>query len=69
MISNREELQKFERDLLRKSKVNIIQNFRIVEALYREAVALRIIPMKDPLDGLEVDIKIAKVINSVSKST
>ena len=69
MISNREVLQKFERDLLRKSKVNIIENFRIVEALYREAVALRIFPMKDPLDGLEVDIKIAKVINSVSKST
>lgn len=69
MISNREELLKFERDLVRKSKVNITENFRLLDALYREAVALRAIPMKDPLEGLEVDIKIAKVINSVSKST
>ena len=68
MISNREELLKFERDLVRKSKVNIAQNFCILDALYREAVALHAIPVKDPLEGLEVDIKIAKVINSVPKS-
>ncbi len=69
MIENREKLQRFEKDLVKKSKVNIKQNFRIVEALYREAVTLRAIPMKDPLDGLETDIKIAKVLNSVSKTT
>jgi len=34
--------------------------------MYDEAVALGVIPMKDPLDGLEVDLKIAKVVNCVS---
>jgi hypothetical protein len=41
----------------------------MVEALYKEAVALGAFPLKDSLEGLEVDIRIAKVINSVSKDT
>jgi transcriptional regulator with XRE-family HTH domain len=59
------ELQKFELDFLKKEKVDIARNFRIAEALYREAVTLGIIPLKDPLDGIEVDLKIARVVNSV----
>jgi len=39
-----------------------------VEALYAEAVYLGIFSRLDPLDGLEVDIRIAKVINNVSKT-
>jgi len=69
MIANYREFQKFERELMRKEKVDIKKNFRIVDALYHEAVRIGIIPLKDPLDGLETDIKIAKVINSVSKAS
>lgn len=65
MIKNSEKLQKFEDELTRKEKVNIRQNFRLVEAMYEEAVSLGVFPLKDPLDGIEVDIKVAKVINSV----
>lgn len=68
MITNPEKLQAFERELLKKEKVDVMQNFQTVEALYKEAVNLCVIPMKDPLDGLEIDIKIARVVNSVSKS-
>ena len=67
MIKNHKKLQEFEKKLLKKEKVDIMQNFRIVEALYKEAVALGIFPLKNPLEGLEIDIKIAKVVNSVSK--
>jgi hypothetical protein len=69
MIANPKKLQKFENELLKKQRVDIMQNFRIVEALYREAVILRVIPMRDPLDGLDIDIKIARAVNSVPKST
>ncbi len=65
LITNPKKLQEFEKELLKKDKVDIKQNFRIVETLYREAIALRAIPVKDPLDGLEIDIKIARVVNSV----
>jgi hypothetical protein len=65
MIVNHKKLQEFERKLLKKG---IMENFRIVEALYREAIALRAIPLKDPLDGLELDVKIARIVNSVSET-
>jgi hypothetical protein len=61
----RRELLKFEIDFLKEEKVNLARNFRIVDALYKEAVTLGIIPLKNPLDGIEVDLKIAKTVNSV----
>jgi len=61
----RSELQKFELDFSRVEKADIVRNLQIVEALYKEAVTLGIIPLKNPLDGIEVDLKIAKVVNSV----
>lgn len=62
----KKDFQEFETEFLRKEKVDIERNFRIVVALYNEAVALGKFPMKKPLDGIETDIKIAKVLNSVS---
>jgi hypothetical protein len=63
------DFQRFEREILRSEKLNIKIKFKIVEALYKEALDLGIFPLKDSLEGLEVDIRIAKVINSVSKDT
>jgi hypothetical protein len=59
------ELQKFELNFLREEKVDITRNFHIVDALYDEAVTLGIIPLRNPLEGIQVDLKIAKVVNSV----
>lgn len=64
----RGEFQKFEMELVRKEKADIMRNLQIIDSLYNEAVALGIIPLKNPLEGLEVDIKIARIINSVSKT-
>jgi hypothetical protein len=63
------ELQEFETAFLRKEKADVKRNFRIVEALYKEAVALGVMPPKDPLEGVDVDLRISKVINSVSKAS
>ena len=64
-----DEFQRFEIEILRNEKLEIKKKFKIVEALYKEAVALGVFPLKDSLEGLEVDIRIAKGINSVSKDT
>ena len=55
-------------ELSRKERLNISRNFRIVEALYEESVVLGVIPLKNPLKGLAVDIRIARVINHVPKT-
>ena len=69
MIQDDKKLEMFEKELMRLQKPDPVRNFQIVEALYEEAVALGAFPLKDPLDGIEVDIKIAKAVNSVSKTS
>ena len=68
MIKDIKTWEKFEQEEIRKEKVNIKRNFRIVDALYREAVSLGVFPLKNPLEGIETKIKIAKVVNSVRKT-
>jgi hypothetical protein len=68
MITNRSEVEEFEKKLLRKEKVDFTKKLAIVNAMYNEAVALGVIPMKNPLDGLDVDIKIARVVNNVPET-
>jgi len=60
MVKNQKKLQKFENDLTRREKANVLKNFRLIDAMYKEAASLGIFPMKDALEGLEVDLKIAR---------
>ena len=69
MIKNISVWRDFENKLKKTQKVNIIENFAIMEAMYREAVALKVFPMKDPLEGIEAKIKFAKAVNSVPKAS
>ncbi|MFC2167263.1 hypothetical protein ACFLQZ_04795 [Acidobacteriota bacterium] len=68
MIKNPDLLQNFEDKLVQQEKADFLRNIRLVEAMYWEAVSLGIFPLKDALDGVETDIKIAEVINSVSNT-
>ena len=61
--------QEFEIELLRNEDLDLKKKFKILEALYKEAVALGVFPLRNSLEGLDVDIRIAKVVNSVSKNT
>ena len=54
---------KFEAAWLRMPPQDHREQLRIHEALYREAVALGIFPLQDPLEGIEVDIRLAEVLN------
>ena len=65
MVRDCRELREFEDDLLRRTPVDIAQNFRIIDALWEEAIQLGVVPTDNPLEGIETDIRIARVINSV----
>jgi hypothetical protein len=69
VIKNAEAVRKLEKDILRQELPDYTRNIRLVEALYREAVSLGVFPPQDRLSGLDIDIKIARVVNSVSKAT
>ncbi|HLT46343.1 MAG TPA: hypothetical protein VK002_03870 [Rubricoccaceae bacterium] len=49
--------------LARRDPPDHARNLRIVEALRQEAVALGVWPPDDPLAGLDVDLRLARVLN------
>jgi hypothetical protein len=69
MVKDGALLQTFEDSLLAGEAPDIKQNFRLANELYYQARKLKIFPLSNPLDGIEVDINLARVINSVRKIT
>ena len=53
MVKNIEMLEKFERDF-------------IGGRGWREGVLLGVLPPADPLEGIEIDIRVARILNSCS---
>jgi hypothetical protein len=69
VIKNYKIVQKFEEELIKKEKVNIIKNFQIMDVMYKEARALGVILLEGPLNGWGIDAKIALVVNYVQKTS
>lgn len=69
MIKDREYWEEFERELERNTPVNVAENFRLYEAMYEEARMLGIFPLKDPLEGIEDDIRLARILNKVHETS
>jgi len=63
MITNPELLRAFEHSIARQDRPNLQRNIRIFESLYLEARDLGKFPLQDPLDGIQVDIHLAGVLN------
>jgi len=70
MIKNPRTYQKFQDDFT-KSRGNLTHkhSLRLFTAMWKEARALDALPSEDPLEGIAVDIKIAKVLNSCLKNS
>lgn len=65
MIKNGELLAEFERQYIRSEKMDHSDTLRLFEEMWKEAVLLRVLPLKDPLEGIEVDLRIARILNHV----
>jgi hypothetical protein len=68
MIRDGDSLRKFENNLARTQPPDYDSNLKIFEALYNEALALSVFPLKNPLDGIDTAIKIARAINHVPRN-
>jgi hypothetical protein len=64
MIRDAEYLARWELDRIRSEPVDYARNLEIFEALYREAAELGKLS-KDPLEGIETKIHMAKVLNGL----
>lgn len=69
MIKDPDMLRKIEEDFLKKEgEIDYLHSLKIVESLYNEALHLGAFPLKDPMEGIEVDIRIARILNSCLKN-
>lgn len=63
MIKNPKLLKIFE-----KEKLSFKTSLKLFESLWKEALFLKALPLKNPLEGIEVDLRIAKILNSCLKN-
>jgi hypothetical protein len=63
MIKRPDLLDRFEKELAEKTRPDYFKNLRLFEAMYEEAKHFGVLPPKDPLEGIEVDIRVAKAVN------
>ena len=68
MIRNAHLLNKLNDKYVKKNRRTYKESLAVFEALWREAVSLGKLPLKNPLEGLEKDFRIAKVLNPSSFS-
>jgi hypothetical protein len=57
-------LEAFEREWIANSSRDVAVDSRIFDSLYQEAVNLGVLPPKDRLEGIEVDIRLAQFLNN-----
>ena len=70
MIKDAKTVKIFEDDFIKeKGKLSYQQSLDIIESLWDEGVTLGVLPPKEPLEGIEVDIKIAGILNSCSEKS
>lgn len=65
MIKNADLVRKFERERIRAEKPDHRRALKIVEALRKEAASLGRSSERNPLDGIDHKIRIAKALNHV----
>jgi hypothetical protein len=65
VIKNYRKVEEFEREQAEKEPLSYRQALAVYEALFEEAVNLGAINPENIMDGFEVDIRIAKALNSL----
>ena len=70
MIKNTSVWKQFEDDLVRETpQLSFPESLRLLEAMWDEGRKLGVLPPSDPLEGIEVDIEIARVLNCLETSS
>jgi hypothetical protein len=68
MVKDSERLARFEQDWLINSPHDPKQNLAIFESMRQLAVASGVLPGPDPLEGIEVDVRLARDLRATSSA-
>ena len=70
MIRDHARLKKLEDDLSSKTgPLEFTQALELFSEMWKEAVSLGVLPPDDPMEGIETDIRIARILNSCSQNS
>ena len=56
-------VREFEDEQVRRSPADFHANLKVFEALWEHETRLGVLPPQDPLEGLEVDVRLAEALN------
>lgn len=63
MVRNTHLIDALNKAQIQASPPDYFRNLSLFEGLYNEAKALGALPLKDPLEGIETDIRLARILN------
>lgn len=66
MVKNSRLLIELERSLIKREKHTYAEALKLMESLWEQARSLGVLPLADPLAGIESDIKLARILNRCS---
>lgn len=69
MVKNPKLLVEFENKELKKERFSYKKALKLFEAMWQEATTIGVLPLKDPLEGIETDINLARILNSCLKKS
>lgn len=64
MIRDKKLLREFENELLRREEGDPALNRRLISDLLASARRMGLFPPENPLEGIEVDIRLARLLNA-----
>jgi hypothetical protein len=65
MIKNKKKLAEFEKRLMEAEDLTYDQKFKLFDELFKEAVSLGVFNDENIMEGIEVDIRIARALNGL----
>jgi hypothetical protein len=65
MIKDKKVLEDFNNRYIKNCKLTYEKKLKIYNSLLAEAFKLKVLPSKDPLEGIETDIEVARILNSL----
>ena len=63
MIRNPEMVRRFEDEQMGRDPADYHANLKVFEGLWEHATQLGVLPPEDPLEGIEVDLRLAHALN------
>jgi len=67
MITNAKLLEKFEKEFIVKNPLSYDEALALLDGMWELGISLGVLPPEDPLEGIEVDIKVARILNCLKK--